>query len=387
MRPERSNQIMSDASRPASSNARGAEYPRVHPDGRVTFRLVAPDAHKVQVQPGGADNGLGVGPYDMTRDAEGVWTVTTPPAVPGFHYYFLVVDGVAVSDPGSETYFGYSKQSSAVEVPEAGADYYEPLDVPHGEVRMRWYFSQTTRHWRRAQVYTPPDYDTNPATRYPVLYLQHGGGEDETSWTKQGRANFILDNLIAAGKARPMIVVMDCGYASTGEEPPAVRPELLTREQMQEHMRRMGETFGAVVTGDLVPMIDATYRTLATREQRAIAGLSMGSAQALHVGLGRLDLFSAIGAFSGGGVLSTLDAQTAYNGVFRDAVAFSQKVRLFWLGAGTAEPRAYQGVQATHQALNGLGIKHVVYFSEGTAHEWQTWRRSLRDFAPRLFQG
>ena len=211
--------VQADDTRPATSNVPRAEYPRVQPDGRVTFRLKAPDARKVQAQPGGADNGLGKGPFDMERGDDGTWSVTTPPAVPGFHYYWLVVDGVAVNDPGSETFFGYGKPTSGVEVPEKGVDFYDINEVPHGEVRALWYHSKVTGKARRAFVYTPPGYDAAGGTRYPVLYLQHGAGEDERGWTAQGRANFILDNLIAAKNAKPMIVVMDNGYADRVGQP------------------------------------------------------------------------------------------------------------------------------------------------------------------------
>ena len=163
-----------DASAPASTNVRGAAYPRVHPDRRVTFRLRAPDARRVQLNPAGA--GLGTAPLEMTRGADSAWTVTTAPAVPGFHYYWFLVDGAIVADPGSETFFGWGRPTSGVEIPEPGADYYEPRDVPHGEVRARWYRSRVTGAWRRAYVYTPPGYDADRARRYPVLYLQHGAG-------------------------------------------------------------------------------------------------------------------------------------------------------------------------------------------------------------------
>ena len=361
---------------PASSNVRGAEYPRIHADLRVTFRLEAPSAHTVQLQPGGDANGLGAGPFDMQRDANGVWSVTTPPAVPGFHYYWLLVDGVAVNDPSSETYFGYGKPTSGVEVPEPGIDFYEPLDVPHGEVRIHWYWAQTTGKWRRAGVYTPPGYDTARDKRYPVLYLQHGAGEDERGWTKQGRANFILDNLIAVGEAVPMIVVMESGYAMEWKAGGPPGPEFL---------KQMGAAFEALLLRDLIPMVDATYRTLAEREHRAIAGLSMGGFQALQVGLTHLDTFAWIGAFSGAR-LEASELQTAYNGVFSDAAAFNRQVRLLWLSAGTAEERFYQGIQGLHAALEQIKITHEIYVSEGTSHEWQTWRRSLHAFAPRLFR-
>jgi enterochelin esterase-like enzyme len=362
--------VQADDAKPAPSNVPRAEYPRVHPDGRVTFRLKAPDARKVQAQPGGADNGLGKGPFDMERGADGTWAVTTPPAVPGFHYYWLVVDGVAVNDPGSETFFGYGKPTSGVEVPEKGVDFYDAQDVPHGEVRALWYHSKVTGKARRAFVYTPPGYDAAGGTRYPVLYLQHGAGEDERGWTAQGRANFILDNLIAARKARPMVVVMDNGYADRVGQP----ARLFDFRGFEE-----------VLTGELIPKVDATYRTLADRDHRALAGLSMGGMQALQIGLTRLDLFGSVGSFSGP-PLGGFDVTTSYGGALRDAEAFNKRVRLLWLGAGTAEERFAANVKAVHGALDKAGVKHVVFESQGTAHEWQTWRRSLHDFAPRLFR-
>jgi enterochelin esterase-like enzyme len=366
-----------DDAKPATSNVPRAEYPRVHADGRVSFRLKAPDAKKVQVQPGGADNGLGKGPYDMERGADGTWTVTTPPAVPGFHYYWLVVDGVAVNDPGSETFFGYGRPTSGVEVPEKGVDFYDAKDVPHGEVRALWYHSKVTGKARRAFVYTPPGYNPAAGTRYPVLYLQHGAGEDERGWTTQGRANFILDNLIAAQKAKPMLVVMDNGYADRAAPPAAGgKPGARIFDF---------RGFEEVLTGELIPKVDATYRTLPDRDHRALAGLSMGGMQALQIGLNHLDQFAYLGSFSGP-PLGGFDVRTSYNGAFRDAAAFNAKVRLLWLGAGTAEERFAAGVRSMHRALDQAGVKHVVFESPGTAHEWQTWRRSLHDFAPRLFR-
>ena len=308
----------------------------------------------------------------MVKGDDGFWTVITSPAVAGFHYYWFIVDGAAVSDPSSETYFGWAKQTSGVEIPEKGVDFYLPKDVPHGDVRSRWYFSKTTGLWRRAYVYTPPDYDRNTRARYPVLYLQHGAGEDERGWSTQGRANFILDNLLAEGKAKPMIVVMDCGYAS--------RPG----EQAQPGRGgAQSNAFEEVVINDLIPMIDATDRTLADKEHRAMAGLSMGAGQALQIALRHLDKFSYIGAFSGG--LRNFDVKTSYDGVFTDPAAFNKKARLLWFGAGTAEESQHKGAVALHKALDVAGIKNVFYESPGTAHEWHTWRRSLYDFAPRLF--
>jgi len=350
-------------SQPASSNVRGAQYPRVHADLRVTFRLKAPEARKVQLHPAG--DGLGKRDLDMVKSEDGFWTVTTPPAVPGFHYYWFLVDGAIVNDPGSETYFGWARQTSGVEIPEKDVDFYLPKDVPHGDLRARWYFSKITKSWRRAYVYTPPDYDRSTRVRYPVLYLQQGAGEDERGWSTQGYANFILDNLLAERKAKPMIVVMDCGYAS--------KPGAATQSN----------AFEEVVMEDLIPAIDAGYRTLSDRNHRAIAGLSMGAGQALQIGLLHLDKFSYIGAFSGGH--RNFDVKTSYNGVFTDATAFHKKVRLLWIGAGTEEPQ-HKAALTVRQALNEAGIKSVFYESQGTAHEWQTWRRHLYEFVPALFK-
>ena len=201
----------SDDSHPASTNIGNATYPRIHSDLRITLQLKAPDVKKVSVV---GNFGLGKGgPWEMERGDGGVWTVTTPPVIPGFHYYKLSLDGAEVNDPASDTFFGTGRPTSGIDIPEPGVDFYDAKDVPHGEVRSRWYKSSVTNQVRHIMVYTPPDYDADGNKRYPVLYLQHGGGEDETGWTRQGHVNFILDNLIAAGKAKPMIVVMEKGYA------------------------------------------------------------------------------------------------------------------------------------------------------------------------------
>ena len=211
-----------DEAKPASTNIGNAAYPRIHPDLRVTLQLKAPDAKKVQVM---GNFGLGKGgPWVMERDEGGVWTVTTPPVIPGFHYYSLSVDGVLVNDPASDSFFGTGKPTSGIEIPEKGVDFYHAKDVPHGEVRSHWYKSQVTGQTRHIMVYTPPGYDADREKHFPALYLQHGGGEDETGWTRQGHVNFILDNLIADGKAKPMIVVMEKGYATRA----ALRPDWWT---------------------------------------------------------------------------------------------------------------------------------------------------------------
>ena len=373
-------------SEPATTNVRGAAYPRVDSASRVELRVKAPEAAKVRVN-------FWSGPKaDMVKEADGFWTFTTPPLAPGLHYYVFVIDGADVADPGSHAFFGGNRWASAVEVPEAGATYYSIQDVPHGQVREVWYHSKVTGSWRHALVYTPPHYDTQAKVRYPVLYLQHGGGEDETGWIRQGRANFILDNLIAEGKCKPMIVVMAHGYARRAGQPePDLAGRPLGSPEARRVLQEMTAAFEDDVTQALIPYVDSTFRTLADREHRAMAGLSMGGMQTFQVTLNHLDLFSYIGGFSGAaGPLmlgdQKLDVKAAYNGAFADPAAFAKRVRLLWLGVGTEEPeRMRTGIRELHASLTEAAIPHVYYESPGTDHEWQTWRRDLKDFLPRLF--
>jgi len=371
---------------PSATNVWGAEYPRVDNAGRVELRVKAPDATKVKLN-------FWSGPkLDMVKQSDGFWTITTPALVPGFHYYTLSIDGAEVADPNTEAYFGGSKPASAVEVPEAGSTYYSAQDVPHGQVREVWYNSKVTGTWRHALVYLPPNYDTQTSVRYPVLYLQHGGGEDETGWIRQAHANFILDNLIAAGSSKPMIVVMAYGYARrAGQAPPDLTGKPFGSPEMMKAMQDMSAAFEDDVTQALIPFIDSTFRTLSDRDHRAMAGLSMGGMQTFQVTLNHLDLFSYIGGFSGaGGMLvlgdRKLDPKTDYNGVFADPAAFAKKVHLLWMGVGTNEPeRMRAGLLRLHTSLSEANIQHIFYESPGTDHEWQTWRRDLKEFAPRLF--
>jgi enterochelin esterase family protein len=350
------------ADTPATSNVRGSAYPAIHSDRRVTFQLKAPTAQKVQVMPGGGANGLGKGPFDMTRSPEGIWTATIGPVQPGFHYYWFLIDGVPANDPGSKTYFGWAKESSGIDVPDPGLDFYEPRPVPHGNVQIHWYHSRVTGQLRRAFVYTPPGYDASPRARYPVLYLQHGSGESERSWTEQGRANFILDNLIAGGKAVPMIIVMEQGYATKAGAPPAAN-------------QRGNEAFGGLLIQDLIPEIDRAFRTRSARESRALAGLSMGGGQALSIGLSNLDKFSHLGIFSG--AARNFDAKTVPPNL-------NKQLKLFWIGCGT-EDFLIESARKMHAALDQAGIKHQWWEGPGL-HEWQVWRKHLHDFAPRLFR-
>jgi enterochelin esterase family protein len=364
---------------PAETNVIGAEYPRVDATGRVQIRIKAPDANKVKLN-------FWSGPkVDMEKQADGFWTITTTPLVPGLHYYVINVDGADLSDPGSRAFFGGSRYVSAVEVPEPGSTYYSIQDVPQGQVRDVWYQSKVTQSWRHAMVYLPPDYESQPRKRYPVLYLQHGGGEDETGWIRQGRANFILDNLIAKGEAKPMIVVMANGYARYPGAPAPSGPP-----QPGQARNQMVAAFDEEVTKVLIPYVDKTYRTLADREHRAMAGLSMGGFQTFHITLNHLDLFSYIGGFSGiGGMMEDRkpDLKTDYYGAFADPAAFKKKVNLLYFGVGSAEPERFvTRIRDLHTTLTEGGVEHVYWESPGTDHEWQTWRRNLKDFAGRIFR-
>jgi len=387
--------------KPSSLNIPGAPYPCIYPDRRVAFRVMAPDAKKVQVRLGGG--------HDLTKGEDGLWTGTIPAQVVGFHYYTLSIDGATVADPATRSFFGGGWWNSAIEVPEPGDDaaYYSAKDVPHGEVRQRWYFSKVTGQWRRCYVYTPPGYDANSRTRYPVLYLLHGWGENEHGWHTQGHADLILDNLIAERKAKPMVVVMDnLNAAKPGEDaslysarsiiarrsladvPPPIgappRPGTTPAGPRPGFPANFGATFTEMLLTDLIPMVERTYRTLPGRENRAMAGLSMGGMQSFVTALGNLDKFAYLGGFSGssGGRGGTFDPKTSNNGVFADAEAFNKKMKVLFLGIGTAEG---PGTKNFSEQLTKAGIRNVYFESAGTAHEWLTWRRCLRDFAPRLF--
>jgi len=382
---------------PSSLNIPGAPYPCVFADRKVAFRVNAPDAQKVQVRLGGA--------HELTRGSDGLWTGTIPPQVIGFHYYTISIDGAIVADPATRSFFGGGWWNSAIEVPEPDGGYYTAKDVPHGEVRQRWYFSKVTGKWRRAYVYTPPDYDANTKSRYPVLYLLHGWGENEHGWHVQGHADLILDNLIASGKAKPMLVVMDNLNAAKPDEdaslynarsiiarrsladvPPPIgaRPAPGQAAPRPGFPSNFGETFTAMLLTDLIPMVEKTYRTLPGRANRAMAGLSMGGMQSFQTVLGNIDKFAYLGGFSGSsGGRGGFDPKTAHKGVFKDAAAFNKQMKLVFLGIGTAEG---PGTKNFSEQLTKAGIQNVYFESEGTAHEWLTWRRCLNDFAPRLFR-
>lgn len=375
--------------KPNALNIPGAPYPCVLPDNRVMLRVAAPDAQKVTARI------VGKG-YDMTKGTDGLWHVTTAPQVVGFHYYTIHVDGAVVADPATRTFFGGGWWNSGLEIPDPQGDYYALKDVPRGQVRQQYYFSKVTGAWRRAYVYTPPDYDASAGTRYPVLYLMHGWGENEHGWHVQGRVDVILDNLIAAKQARPMIVVMDnLNAVKPGESAALYHARGVLTQGVPEPPPtpgappvRRGPLGSAVFTelmlSDLIPMVERTFRVAPGRENRAMAGLSMGGFQTFTTALGRLDAFAYIGGFSGStGGRGGFDPKTAHDGVFADAAAFNKKVKVLFLGIGSEEG---PGTKNFSEQLTKAGIENVFYQSPGTAHEWLTWRRCFKEFAPRLFR-
>jgi enterochelin esterase-like enzyme len=363
-------------SHPASTNIPGAEFPRINSDLSATFRVQAEHAQKVQLL-----MELGQSTYDMVKGQDGFWEVTTRPLLPGFHYYAISVDGFVSNDPGSRTFFAAQKEVSGLEVPGPASDFFAIKDVPHGTVRAEWYRSKTTGETRRIFVYTPPGYD-HSAARYPVLYLQHGYGEDEAGWSDQGHENFILDNLIAAHKAKPMIVVNENGLTGVhfvpppGPKPPS--PESVARFFMDERYT----LFDSIISKDLIPFIDANLRTIPDREHRALAGLSMGGSEALRIGFNHLDLFTYIGAFSP--AVAITDPKKDYDGMLSNPARVNRQLRLLWIGIGS-DDFLLAPVKESHETLEKAGIKHVWVESSG-AHVWTVWRKYLADFAPRLFR-
>lgn len=399
---------------PSPYNFPGVQFPRIEADNRVTFRFVAPDAQKVQVglvAPG--QNSLQPLPVDMIKGPDGAWTYTTAePQSPGYHNYWMFVDGAPVLDPGTQAFIGYGHMCNGYEVPEPGVDWYDIKDVPHGSVRIENYFAKTTNSWRHIFVYTPPGYDANLKTRYPVLYLQHGGGEDERVWIEMGRTNVILDNLLAQGKVKPMIVVMETS-ATGGPETPGGRPGVNGVPPAGGVGRGPGAgrgpagppggPYGQLMINDLIPWVDSHFRTLADKDHRAMAGLSMGGFQTASVTMANLDKFSYIGLFSGGAgggfgrggaaptaaaAPDTLDLKTIYSGAMADPAEFNRKVRVLFMSFGSDPPLENpEGLKKHQEQLIAAGITNsYVYISPGTTHEWQTWRRSLYTFAQLLFQ-
>jgi enterochelin esterase-like enzyme len=352
----------------AGTTHRLAEFPKIHKDGRVWFQFKAPNAQKVQLRIGATNK-----TYDMEKLADGTWNVVIPYPGPGLQYYWMIVDGLNVMDPGSETFYSNGIKT-AVDVPSPGEDFYDLKEVPHGHVLQRVFYSKVTQAWRRMYVYLPPGYDANPRVRYPVLYLQHGAGEDETEWTHAGRAQFILDNLIAEKKAVPMLIVMNNGFATRPGAAPAAGPA---------GMASRFAAFEETLLKEAIPDVDAAFRTIADRDHRALAGLSMGGMQTFQIGAAHLDLFAYLGIFSG---TPMAQAQAQVDAVAAQGAAFAGKVRLLWFGVGTTEANFYNRTKEVRAQLEKAGIASGYYESPGTAHEFQTWRRCLHEFAPLLFR-
>lgn len=347
---------------PASTNIRGAQYPQVYPDHRVKFRLEAPDARQVQIDLGKT--------YDMTKNDEGVWTVKTDSVGGGFHYYSLLIDGVAVADPASETFYGMGRMASGIEIPFAGDNFYEIKDVPHGEIRMKRYRSNVTNSWRRFFIYTPPGYSANPDKKYPVLYILHGGGEDERGWAQQGKTDLIMDNLIADGEAEPMLVVMVDGNV--------VQPSF------DENFL---ELFEAELKESVIPFVEQNYQARTDAGGRALAGLSMGGLQTLYAGVYNTNLFSSLGVFSSGWLPNQKEISGAQYQFMEDSTAMiNNNLELFWIAMGGEEDIAYENCQRMLSRFDQLGIDYQYYERPG-GHTWPVWRDNLREFAPKLFDG
>jgi enterochelin esterase-like enzyme len=352
-------------SKPATTNIRANDFPRILSDLSVVFKINAPDAQKVQIEIGGKT-------YDMLKASDGIWYVTTDPQVPGFHYYSVVIGGIKVADPASQSFFGMDRMASGIEIPGTGDDFHFPKNIPHGTVRSKEYYSNVTGKWRRLFVYCPPGYDNDLNKRYPVLYLQHGGGEDERGWVVQGKVDVILDNLIAEGKANPMLIVMDQGYANR----PGKSNETPTGNDRWA-------AFEDVLIGELIPMIDKTYRTIPDRKNRAMAGLSMGSNQTFNIGLKNQDTFSSLGIFS---VPRSITLPKEFDEALKDSNSFNSKMNLIWISVGTEELPNYNKTKEILGQMDSGGVKYTYYESKGTAHEWHTWRRSINEFAQFLFK-
>ncbi|WP_218916677.1 alpha/beta hydrolase [Sphingomonas taxi] len=358
--------------RPSTLNQPGQSYPQVNSQGFVRFKITAPEARSVKVSLGLGGRGGTV----LAKAADGSWTGTSEgPLDPGFHYYHLTVDGGTFNDPGTLNFYGSTRWESGIEIPADDAEFYALKAVPHGHVEQILFPSPSTQTQRRAFVYTPPGYDAGKPTRYPVLYLQHGWGEDETAWSNQGHANLIMDNLIASGRTRPFIIVMT--YGMTNDIRPG-SPGGLARFDIKP--------FQTVLVNELIPYVDAHFRTLADQRHRAMAGLSMGGFETKLIAPKHLDTFAYIGLLSGGTMsLNDVDKTPGYR----------ERVKLTFVSFGSREldggrtgppggPRV--DPRANADALKKAGINSVFYVSPGTGHEFLSWRRSLREMAPLLFK-
>ncbi|WP_026461530.1 alpha/beta hydrolase-fold protein [Adhaeribacter aquaticus] len=345
---------------PAATNVRSAKYPQILPDNRVVFRTKAPDAQKVQIDLGKK--------YDMVKGADGFWEVTTDSIGEGFHYYSLIIDGLAVADPASETFYGMSRNASGIEIPFRGGDYYAIKDVPHGDVRIKRYFSSVTNSWRQFYIYTPADYDANTSEKYPTLYIMHGGGEDQRGWATQGKTDLILDNLIAEKKAKPMLVVMLDG--NMGGAPGEAAYRAFENELKQT----------------VIPFVEKNYRALPDGKNRALAGLSQGGLQTLHAGMRNTNLFNYLGVFSSGW-FTNQPALTnpQYEYIKTNAATINNNLKLLWVAMGGKEDIAYNNCKDMLAKFDQMKVKYT-YTEYPGGHTWPVWRNNLYNFAPQLFK-
>lgn len=349
---------------PASSNVRSARYPQILPDNRVIFRIKAPDAQRIQIDLGKK--------YEMVRDTGGFWQVTTDSISEGFHYYSLVIDGVAVADPASESFYGMGRMASGIEIPFSGGGYYANKDVPHGDTRIKRYYSTVTNSWRRFYIYTPPGYDESGNEKFPVLYMLHGGGEDERGWANQGRTDLILDNLIAEKKAKPMLVVMMDGNLRSGGI-----------AGFGEQSLRMFEN---ELKQSVIPFIEKNFRVKADAGNRALAGLSMGGLQTLYAGIRNTDLFSWLGVFSSGWWSNQPAlSNPQYEFMKTNAATINSNLKSLWVAMGGKEDIAYSNCKIMLEKFEEMGIKYA-YSEYPGGHTWPVWRNNLYNFAQLLFK-
>jgi enterochelin esterase-like enzyme len=349
---------------PASTNVRSAKYPQVLPDNRVVFRVKAPDAQRVQIDL--------VKKYELAKDTGGYWAATTDSIGEGFHYYSLLIDGVAVADPASETFYGMGRMASGIEIPFAKAGYYSVKDVPHGDVRIKRYYSTVTNSWRRFYIYTPPGYDNNTNGKYPVLYILHGGGEDERSWATQGKTDLILDNLIAEQKAKPMLVVMMDGNFGSGG-----------LAGFGEQSLRM---FESELKQAVIPFVEKNYRTETDAKNRALAGLSMGGLQTLYTGIKNTAMFSYLGVFSSGWWANQPAlSNPQYEFMKNNATTINNNLLSLWIAMGGKEDIAYNNCKIMLGKFDEMGIKYS-YSEYAGGHTWPVWRNNLYEFAQLLFK-
>lgn len=350
---------------PSALNVRNAKYPQVLPDNRVIFRIHAPEARKIQINLGKL--------YEMARDTGGYWNVTTDVISEGFHYYSLLIDGVAVADPASETFYGMGRMASGIEIPTVNGDFYAMRDVSRGEIRIKKYYSAITRSWRQLYLYTPPGYDEKTATNYPVLYILHGGGEDERGWATQGKTDIILDNLIADGNAVPMIVVMpDANIGTPGFNAFGDGNLKLFENELKQ---------------SIIPLVEKNYRTQKDAKGRALAGLSMGGLHTLYTGINNTDLFSSLGVFSSGWILPMQKnvAEAQYALMKNNADKINKNISTFFISMGGQEDIAFENCRIMRSKFDEIGVRYL-YSEYPGGHTWPVWRHDLYRFAPLLFK-